>query len=513
MLRFSVINALKLIILLIVLGVGLFWKDLAQGPFFWIVAASFSLSLAILLASKMGAPTQRLAWALVLGDSLLISLLVGITGGPQSPFIVLYSLVVIVAAVLLGRQGLNWTILVVTIGLTVIYWYPLWVEGEGFVPEEAFFFFLDLGAFCLVGLMALRLVRDVTVAQDMARRSREDVHRLKKIQDHVFHSLRSGLIITDAKGQIQLVNRRAEEILGRDLSSVLGVHLKEAFPELADLDCHQRQDLELRLPDGRELVLGLSCFEITDDKGTPLGMGIIFQDITEIKRRERQMRRIERLAALGHMADGLVHEIRNPLTSISGAAQLLREQGLVATEGEPLLEIILREAKRLESLSDDFFLFARPEKGKKVVFSPAQVAEEVISLVGRHGRFKQISIENNLAEDLKVVLDPGQFRQVLLNLVMNAAEACNGHQPGRVVISARKEGKGLWLEVKDTGRGIPSEVLEHIFDPFYTTRPEGTGLGLSIVHRLVEAWGGEIRVESQPGKGTSFQVFIPQEKY
>ena len=510
MFRFSVINALKLVILLAVLAGGVVLKDLFHEAFFWVVGASFALSLAILVASKMGVSAHRLAWALVLGDSFLITLLIGVSGGPQSPFIVLYSLVVIIAAVLLGRGGLNLTMGVVALGLTIIYWPPLLKGGRAIRSEEVFFYFLDLGAFSLVGLMTLRLVRDITLVQAKVHQREADIRRLEKIQHHVFHSLQSGLIITDAQGNLTLVNRRAEEILGRPLSTFQQRPLAEIIPEMAAVECSERQDLTLKHPQRGEIILGLSCFDITDDSGQVLGRGIIFQDITEIKRREGQMRRIERLAALGHMADGLVHEIRNPLTSISGAAQLLKEQELVSVEGQPLLEIILREAERLESLSDDFFLFARPERGKRRIFHPAQVAEEVISLVGRHGRFKKVPIENLIAEDFELELDPDQFRQVLLNLVMNAVEACNGHPNGRVTISLDEGREGAWLEVRDTGGGIPPETLDHIFNPFYTTRPEGTGLGLSIVHRLVESWGGDIQVKSQAGEGTVFRIFIPR---
>jgi two-component system sensor histidine kinase PilS (NtrC family) len=236
---------------------------------------------------------------------------------------------------------------------------------------------------------------------------------------------------------------------------------------------------------------------------------IIFQDITEIKAQQERLKLIDRLAALGEMAAGLAHEIRNPLTSISGAAEFLNHAGLILPEGQRLIEIIQKESERLNKLTSSFLLYGRPEKKKAEKLFLAEEISSILILLHQRKKLANADVDLDIPKELCLTIDPDMFRQVMLNILLNAFQAIpEGH--GKIMISAGNSDHKVHVSVKDNGKGIDSEAIKKIFDPFFTTKPEGTGLGLSIVHRIVTELGGQIAVQSTPGKGTSFDIVFPQ---
>jgi signal transduction histidine kinase len=239
------------------------------------------------------------------------------------------------------------------------------------------------------------------------------------------------------------------------------------------------------------------------------GYGIIFQDITEIKAREERLQRTDRLAALGEMAAGLAHEIRNPLASLSGAAQFLEESALLQPEERSLLQIISRESDRLNDITKSFLLYARPEEKKILNISLLEEIESVLSLVKQRKKLPEADIKIDVPADLQFEVDPSQFKQVLLNLLLNAYQALP-HEDGRISIKGTTGvGDHIVLKISDNGSGISPDNLSRLFNPFFTTRADGTGLGLAIVHRLVHEWGGDITVSSEQGKGSVFTLNLP----
>ena len=219
-----------------------------------------------------------------------------------------------------------------------------------------------------------------------------------------------------------------------------------------------------------------------------------------------RVQRVEKMAAVGEMGAGLAHEIKNPLASITGCIQLLREEMPYDAERDKLMRIVLREADRLSALVGNFLLFARPPSGNAQPISLDQAIPETISLVEQDKRCRdQIAIRLSGQKGLWVAMDPDHIRQVLWNLLLNAVEAIDGQGTIDIRVEALKSNL-VSIQIADTGCGIPTDDLNHIFDPFFTSKPDGTGLGLSIVHTILESHEGWLEVESQAGLGTTFTI-------
>ncbi len=224
----------------------------------------------------------------------------------------------------------------------------------------------------------------------------------------------------------------------------------------------------------------------------------------------KYVKRVERMAAVGEMAAGLAHEIRNPLAALTGAIEMLEPE--VDTDDNQdntrLRKIIQRETKRLNSLVNNFLLFAKPHKGNIKKIPLDKILEETLNLFEAGLKNKNnIQCVTNIVEDLWVDMDPEYLRQILWNLLLNAADAINEttDQSGTISVNLYPvKSRMVRLEIIDNGCGMPADLVDVIFDPFFTTKSKGTGLGLSVVHRLVESYGGRIDFESEPGKGTKF---------
>lgn len=223
----------------------------------------------------------------------------------------------------------------------------------------------------------------------------------------------------------------------------------------------------------------------------------------ELQRMSEHVKRVEKMASLGEMAAGLAHEIKNPLASLSGSIQVLREEVGYNPEQDNLMRIVLRETDRLTSLVSDFLLFAKPPAGKHERFRLDGAIIEILELFQKDNSIKEtVVLDSDLISDTYVEMDPIHLRQIVWNLLLNAAESIDGQ--GRISVKMiPQKNKQIGIEISDNGEGISSEKVESIFDPFYTTKHSGTGLGLSIVYRILEHYKSRLDVDSQEGRGTS----------
>ena len=224
---------------------------------------------------------------------------------------------------------------------------------------------------------------------------------------------------------------------------------------------------------------------------------------SELQRMSEHVKRVEKMASLGEMAAGLAHEIKNPLASLSGSIQVLREENRYDPERDNLMRIVLRETDRLTSLVSDFLLFAKPPASKRESIRLDEAINEILELFQENSAIQgNLTIERKLISDIFVEVDPIHLRQILWNLLLNAAEAIEGD--GRITVQMVNQ-KNRWIQIAltDNGAGISGENVDAIFDPFYTTKNSGTGLGLSIVYRILEHYGSRLDVESIEGQGTS----------
>jgi two-component system sensor histidine kinase PilS (NtrC family) len=262
-------------------------------------------------------------------------------------------------------------------------------------------------------------------------------------------------------------------------------------------------------------TFGFKSVPFTDKEGNPVGVIIDFQDLTQLLRMKAELKKADRLAAIGELSARIAHEIRNPLASISGSVQLIAQAGRIDVADKKLLDIVTRETDRLNRLIRDFLAYARPSQPAKLPVLLRQLILDLSSLLLTDPRFSNVTLCNNCPEMLIFTGDPEQLQQVFWNLFINAAEAMP--QGGTITIDAafsRSNNKpnseeSVRIVVADNGAGMSARDVEKVFEPFFTTKPDGTGLGLATVYRIIESHGGTITVDSVHKAGTTFTIFLP----
>ncbi len=346
---------------------------------------------------------------------------------------------------------------------------------------------------------------------------------LKQTKDYtreVVANMANGLISVDSEGKIVSFNLLALELLGIEESEAHGMDLRTSIDfEISDIqstltECVPVLDYEIyhSRKDGEMVPLALSATPIKDGKEGCEGAVIMLRDLREIKFLQETVKRSEKLAAIGELAAGVAHEIRNPLSSIRGFAQFLRHSLKDKPQEKEYAETMVTEVDRINRVVTDLLTFARP---MTVEISPTDITELIehsIRLVEADALARDVKIQMQVSDLTKLPLDANQITQALLNLLLNALQALP--PKGNIEIGAELDAaeSQLYLWVKDDGPGIPPNQIQKIFDPFYTTHEKGTGLGLAIVHKIAENHNGEIRVDSPPkgmARGCCFSIIIP----
>ncbi len=347
---------------------------------------------------------------------------------------------------------------------------------------------------------------------------------LRQNQDYtrlVVASMANGLLSIDPQGWIISHNRLALDLLGIGETEVNTMNLRERLDfhftgiqgTLADCRSVIEREITHRRPSGETVPLALSVTPIPDEKEQCRGAVIVLRDLSEIKWLEEKVRRSEKLAAIGELAAGVAHEIRNPLSSIRGFAQFLHHALRDRPAEQEYAGVMIRELDRINRVVTDLLTFSRPLAVERTPTDLAELVDHTFRLVTADAGAKGVEISAAIPDDLpRIPLDGNQLTHALLNLMLNALQAVD--QGGRVSVGAEYEGaeKVFHLWVEDDGAGIPAEHRSKIFDPFFTTRRKGTGLGLAIVHKIVENHSGEIRMESPvSGKngGCRFTIRLP----
>ncbi len=352
------------------------------------------------------------------------------------------------------------------------------------------------------------------------RTARTSLTRIKAFSDQVVDNMPVGLMTIDAEGKIASFNQAAEailrfnsrEVVGKMASQVLPVHLCGLTPGSKDPATTVEKEIECSLPEGKSIPMDVTISPLEGDEGTFWGHIILFRDLTEVRTLQREIETSRRLASLGKLAAGVAHEIRNPLSSIKGFATYFRERYKAHPEDQKSAEIMIQEVDRLNRVITQLLDFARPLSIEKKRTSLHNLINHTLKMIERQAREKNIGLEKVIPADIgEVKVDPDRISQVLLNLYLNAIEAM-GERGGILSVALSRETDpfpAVKIAISDTGVGIKKEDLEHIFDPYFTTKSSGTGLGLAIVHKIVEAHRGEIRVQSDPGQATTFSLYFP----
>jgi two-component system sensor histidine kinase PilS (NtrC family) len=350
----------------------------------------------------------------------------------------------------------------------------------------------------------------------------EQIADLQAFNQFVIDHLLSGLATADSQNRLLTFNRSAllitglsEAPVGRSAAEVLQLDAVATATVNEDLrrTRSKRFDYQFTRADGQVIDIGLSLSPLPLPDNTH-GYLYTFQDVTEMKRFERDARMQQRLAAVGQMAAGIAHEIRNPLASMSGSMQMLRQELALSGEQAQLMDIVLKESERLNETIKSFLAYARPQKAQPTRLDLAVLVSETAMLLRNSPDVgERHSVAVSLPDgEVPVEGDENQLRQILWNLATNGLRAMR--EGGELRLSARNEvtsgrQREAVLEVTDEGMGMSAEELEDIFQPFRGTFGKGTGLGLAIVHRIVTDYGGRVDVQSKPGRGTTFAVRFP----
>ena len=502
------------------------WPTLGHEPFPRSVEALlFAIVALIYFASLVGTFLLRtrshLGWVAhgqIAADVIAATGLVYLTGGADSIFTILYPLAIVSAAIGLGRRGaalaagtscLAFCILAAAMQSGAIGAPASELERAPLPPGRlAVVMAANLSAFMLVGGLSSLLAEQLQGARRQLLRSETRLEALEAIYSAVVRSIASGILTVGEDGRITYLNPAAEHLTGLSDRSSRGQPLGSLLPELAASIVRPRErgrpEVRLRAHDGRERILGYATAPLA---GGASGQVILFQDLTELRQMEEAVRRTDRLAVVGGLAAGLAHEIRNPLASMCGSIEILGAAPGLDEQERRLMQVVRSEAERLEALVREFLSFAKPISPAFEALEGARVVTETVELFRQEVAERGIELVARTDAPVWVRADPGQLRQVLWNLLGNAADATP--TGGRVEVGiVRQAGEGV-LEVSDTGHGIADEDLQRIFDPFFTTKERGTGLGLAIVHRIVEAHSGHLSVHSEAGRGTTFRVALP----
>ncbi len=523
MTRVVVVSTLLLSALLIQLTFSI-WLPLA--PIYWLAAAAYSTSLLALATLRSVDPGVN-AVIQILGDLAVVTGLVWVSGGPDSGFTFLYLAVVVYATLAFGKGGG-----LVTAGLASVFYAVLlqlihsgalhpprtdelpprvWTPGQlaGNVVT-------NVGAFAATALLVSAASEKLRDARLLAERQKAEVARLQALHSSVLASMSSGVVTTDPGGTITFANAPAGELLRRRPEELVGRPLAETGlvpPEPKDAAASPGNEL-LRFegngtPLGPDVYFGVTVTPLRDGEGRTTGRILIFQNLTELKKLEGEVRLKEKLAAVGELAAAIAHEIRNPLASISGSVQVLSATAPPGSSERRLMEIVVQESHRLSSILEDFLKYVRPREQAIEKVDAAAALRDVASLLVHSD---ELSPRHEVSLDLEppsveIAADPGQLRQVFWNLLRNAVAAMP--DGGRLALSARVA-DGAWsATIADEGRGMSREEQDLLFTPFAHAVPGGTGLGLAIVYRIVEEHGGRIRVRSAPGEGTAITLELP----
>jgi two-component system sensor histidine kinase HydH len=351
--------------------------------------------------------------------------------------------------------------------------------------------------------------------------SQSRLSRIKAFRDTLISSLPVGLIVTDSKGKIILCNQFAEQIASVVENKVVGFTPEDVLAEeLAralnlDLEGQNKQTAgavqrEIVLPDAQGVMrtLQLNSLSIIESEGAPAGVMLLIQDLSQVKSLEEELRRSERMAALGKMAAGVAHELRNPLSSIKGLAILLKSRFQEKSPDQETADILVHEVERLNRSIGELLDYARPQKLIKEDVRPEEVVQKAVSLIRMDAESVGVKVEIRMEDDLPLVqADQDKLNQVFLNLFLNSIQAME--HGGRLDIRVATQGRNVLFTVKDTGCGVNKEDLPRVFDPYFTTKADGTGLGLAMSVKIIEEHGGNMTFESEPDVGTTVVVSLP----
>ncbi|MGE5236232.1 MAG: two-component system sensor histidine kinase NtrB [Acidobacteriota bacterium] len=495
------------------------------GPLARLAGLSYLLSL-LWIGLFVGHISARLHIALqTVGDLAIIGSLIYFTGGLWSYFPFLFLIPVAVASLVFGLRG------ALTVAGAAFAIYAAMAEAmathllpaPSSVPQStslassslAFQLLVTGAGFVAIALLTSYLAHSLKLAEQRLEGERAATARLLALSVDVLRSVESGVLAADLEGRVIMANSAARRILGdadglegRMLAELLpigGFSWRQVFERMSD-EAPQRFEGTVA---SSGIPLGCTVTTLRDEDAHPVGVVVHFRDLTEAHEAARRERLRERLAAVGEMAAGIAHEIRNPLASISGSAQVLGNLPGLGQKERSLLRIVVHESRRLSGIIEAFLGYARPPAPER---GPCDIGRTLDDTLTLFRNSPELGPEHRITTAIRphtdpVVADEKQLRQAFFNLARNAIQAMP--RGGTMRVEARPEGDHYVIRWHDEGVGMQPHQIQEIFQPFKAFRTGGTGLGLSVVYSIVSDHGGDIDVESEPGRGTTFTLRIP----
>jgi len=495
---------------------------LPVSTLFLLAAFWYTLATAYLILQR-SFPKGR--WHAPLQIALDLAIITGVvytSGAQDSYFISLYLLAILMASILFSRRvtflvaGFSFVLLACVVELTYY----------GLIPRTSFtepnpralesWLGSNLFAFLALAYLGGLLAQTVRKKGVELEEKNEALKDLQAFNRDIIESMRGGLLTTDLEGRILLINRAGAEITGQGFGVLRGEKVGDVFPGFWPVEVDDfatplalRKEIELRTPAGATRYLGVSISPLRTGQDQTTGFVFNFQDLTELKRLEHEVFTKERMAALGRLSAAIAHEIRQPLTAMTGALKELARLAPLEDDDKKLVQIVSRESQRLNQIITDFLDYSREKSYAFADVDMTALIEETLLLLDRHsGVAGKVRIERKFdGRHARAKADRDALKQVFWNLCNNALRA----MPDGGVLSVRVESAAdcVRISIRDTGIGFDPGQAARMFEPFQSGFVGGTGLGLAIVYRILQAHRGRIRVETAPGQGTEFVVELP----
>ncbi|HEX3821771.1 MAG TPA: ATP-binding protein [Candidatus Sulfotelmatobacter sp.] len=508
----------RIFILTLLLAIEVAVAEFSRAPlpmrlFISTILFWYSLSLFYVLLLSVWKEHRIQAGLQVLTDVVLVSLVIHETGGWDSSLNFLYPLVIIVAAILLPRV---WAHLVAALAF-ILYGTVLELNYYGIVPSYCTttpglkalqaIIFVNLFAFLAVAYLAGLLSTKLRQVGVELKTTSGALENLQALHEHIIHSISSGVITTGLDGRITLVNAAAQRLLESSPNTLIGAPVSQLFLDpLPSVEAHTvHGEVRFDSPNRFRKTLRVRVAALTVPEGGELGYVYVLDDLTEMRRLEREVRIQDRLAAVGRLAAAIAHEIRNPLTSIAGSVSMLSGLPEMNEDHRRLLDIVTRESQRLNGIITDFLAYSRTKQYRFDKVDLIQLVEDTLTLMDHRMTAEKtgITIERNFtSSEAWTIADGDKLKQVFWNLCENAVRAMKNGGSLTATIEPMKDDWQICFI--DTGSGMTPQQVEKIFEPFQSNFEGGTGLGLAIVYQIVQAHEGKVWARSKPEQGTTF---------